>query len=136
YSELGDVDEKEMENKMLGELRAHFRPEFLNRVDDIVIFHPLKETQIKSIVDIQLKRLEKLLAERKIHLTLADGAKAFLAKHGYDPVYGARPLKRAIQKYIQDPLSLKILEGEFREGDSIEADAEDVGAIVFKKEGR
>ncbi len=118
---------------MMEELRAHFRPEFLNRVDDIVIFHSLKEAQLKNIVDIQLKRFEKLLSERKIDLKLTDKAKALLAKHGYDPVYGARPLKRAIQKDLQDPLSLKILEGTFREGDTIEADAGEVGAMVFRK---
>jgi ATP-dependent Clp protease ATP-binding subunit ClpB len=133
YFELTEIDEKEMEKKMLTELRAHFRPEFLNRIDDIVIFHPLREKQIEQIVEIQLKRLQKLLAERKIELKLTEGAKAFLAKHGYDPIYGARPLKRAIQKYVQDPLSLKILEGEFREGDRIEADAGEVGAMVFRK---
>jgi ATP-dependent Clp protease ATP-binding subunit ClpB len=131
FSELRD--EKEMERKMLEALREHFRPEFLNRVDDIVIFHPLGEAQLKNIVDIQLKRLEKLLAERKITLKLTDKAKALIAKHGYDPVYGARPLKRAIQKDIQDPLSLKILGGEIRDGDTLEADAGDVGAVVFRK---
>ncbi|MBL7685334.1 MAG: AAA family ATPase, partial [Deltaproteobacteria bacterium] len=131
YANLADQNEKEMEQKMLGELRNHFRPEFLNRVDDIVLFHPLREAQIENIVGIQLKRLEKLLADRKMNLILTEGAKAFLAKHGYDPVYGARPLKRAIQKYIQDPLSLKILEGEFRDGDSIQADAGEVGSVVF-----
>ncbi len=125
--------EEEMEKKILEELKSHFRPEFLNRVDDIIVFHPLSEEQIKHIVEIQLKRLEKLLADRKMKLTLSDKAKAFIAKHGYDPVYGARPLKRAIQKYIQDPLSLKILQGEFRDGDLIYADAGEVGAVVFRK---
>ncbi|MFO1518363.1 MAG: ATP-dependent chaperone ClpB [bacterium] len=133
HADLSDEDEKEMERRMTGELRNHFRPEFLNRVDDIVIFRPLREAQIKNIVGIQLKRLEKLLADRKMHLKLTEGAKAFIAKHGYDPVYGARPLKRAIQKYLQDPLSLKILEGEFRDGDTIEAEAGDVGTIAFNK---
>ncbi len=133
YIDLANFDEKEVEKKMMEALRGHFRPEFLNRIDDIIIFHPLKEAQIERIVDIQLKNLEKLLAERKMNLELSKSAKAFLATHGYDPVYGARPLKRAIQKYIQDPLSLKILEGDFREGDTIEADAGEVGAIVFKK---
>lgn len=127
------LNEEEMEKKMLDELKNHFRPEFLNRVDDIVVFHGLSEEQLKHIVEIQLKRLEKLLSDRKITLTLSDKAKAFIAKHGYDPVYGARPLKRAIQKYIQDPLSLKILQGDFKDGDQISADAGEVGTVVFKK---
>ncbi len=127
------LNEEEMEKKMLDELKAHFRPEFLNRVDDIVLFRGLSEEQLKHIVEIQLKRLEKLLSDRKITLSLSDKAKAFIAKNGYDPVYGARPLKRAIQKHIQDPLSLKILQGDFKDGDHIQADAGDVGSVVFKK---
>lgn len=127
------LNEEEMEKKMLEELKAHFRPEFLNRIDDIVVFHGLSEEQLKFIVEIQLKRLQKLLSDRKIVLELSDKAKAYIAKHGYDPVYGARPLKRAIQKYIQDPLSLKILQGDFKDGDHIMADAGDVGAMVFEK---
>ncbi len=127
------LKEEEMEKKMLEELKNNFRPEFLNRVDDIVVFHGLSEEQIKHIVEIQLQRLQKLLADRKINLTLTDKAKALIAKQGYDPVYGARPLKRAIQKYIQDPLALKILEGQFKDGDSIVADAGDVGSVVFRK---
>ncbi len=127
------LNEEEMEKKMLDELKAHFRPEFLNRIDDIVVFHGLSEEQLKHIVEIQLKRLQKLLSDRKIVLELSDKAKAFIAKHGYDPVYGARPLKRAIQKYIQDPLSLKILQGDFKDGDHIVADAGDVGSMVFNK---
>ncbi len=125
--------EKDVERHMLEDLKGHFRPEFLNRVDDVIIFHPLKEEQIRDIVEIQLQHLQKLLADRKMEIELTDTAKTFLAKHGYDPVYGARPLKRAIQKYIQDPLALKILEGEFKEGDHILADAGEVGAVVFRK---
>jgi len=127
------LPEEEMEKKMLEELKNNFRPEFLNRVDDIVVFHGLSEDQIKHIVEIQLQRLQKLLTDRKMNLTLTDKAKALIAKQGYDPVYGARPLKRAIQKYIQDPLALKILEGQFKDGDSIVADAGDVGSVVFRK---
>jgi len=127
------LKEEEMEKKMLEELKNNFRPEFLNRVDDIVVFRGLSEDQIKHIVEIQLERLQKLLADRKMSVTLTDKAKALIAKQGYDPVYGARPLKRAIQKYIQDPLALKILEGQFKDGDSIVADAGDVGSVVFRK---
>jgi ATP-dependent Clp protease ATP-binding subunit ClpB len=131
--DLAGKDEKEMEKRVMDALRAHFRPEFLNRVDDIVLFHSLAEKQIEKIVDIQTAHLQKLLAERKITLHLEAKAKYFLAKQGYDPVYGARPLKRAIQKYLQDPLSMQILEGNFREGDSVTADAADIGGLTFKK---
>ena len=133
YIDLANFDEKEVEKKMFEALRAHFRPEFLNRIDDIIVFHPLRESEIEKIVEIQLKYLEKLLRERKISLKLTHSAKALLAKQGYDPIYGARPLKRAIQKYLQDPLSLKLLEGEFKEGDIIEVDAGEVGGMSFKK---
>ena len=111
-------------------LRAHFRPEFLNRVDDIIIFDRLKEDDLKKIVDIQLHRLTKRLEQQKIRLELSDSAKAFIAREGYDPVYGARPLKRVIQKQILDPLSLDILEVKFHEGQTIRADEKD-GTIVF-----
>jgi ATP-dependent Clp protease ATP-binding subunit ClpB len=103
-------------------LRQHFRPEFLNRIDDIIIFDRLTEEELKKIVEIQLKRLVRRLENQKITLELSDAAKAFVASHGYDPVYGARPLKRAIQKYILDPLSMEILEGEIREGQRIKVD--------------
>jgi ATP-dependent Clp protease ATP-binding subunit ClpB len=120
-TELAGKD-AEMEKRVLEALRSHFRPEFLNRIDEIIIFHSLKEAQIEKIVDIQLGRLDKLLAERKMKLTVTPGAKKFLAQHGYDPIYGARPLKRAIQKYLQDPLAMAILEGKFQEGDHVEAE--------------
>jgi ATP-dependent Clp protease ATP-binding subunit ClpB len=129
-TELGGKDEKEMEKRVMEALRSHFRPEFLNRVDDIIIFQSLKEKEIEKIVDIQIAHLQKMLAERKIALHLTAKAKQFLAKQGYDPVYGARPLKRSIQKYLQDPLSMKILEGKFHEGDKITADASAAG-ITF-----
>jgi ATP-dependent Clp protease ATP-binding subunit ClpB len=132
-TDLAGKDEKEMEKRVMDALRAHFRPEFLNRVDDIVIFHSLAEKQIEKIVDIQTAHLQKLLMERKIALTLTTKAKHFLAKQGYDPVYGARPLKRAIQKYLQDPLSMQILEGHFKDGDSVAADAADIGGLNFTK---
>ena len=111
-------------------LRAHFRPEFLNRVDDIIIFDRLKEDDLKKIVDIQLHRLTKRLEQQKIRLELSDSAKALIAREGYDPVYGARPIKRVIQKQILDPLSLDILERKFHEGQTIRADEKD-GTIVF-----
>jgi ATP-dependent Clp protease ATP-binding subunit ClpB len=112
-------------------LRAHFRPEFLNRVDEVIIFDRLSEDDLKKIVEIQLGRLTKRLEQQKITLDLSDSAKELIAREGYDPVYGARPLKRAIQKEILDPLSLDILEGKFHEGQRIRVDAKD-GALEFK----
>ncbi len=105
-------------------LRQHFRPEFLNRIDEIIIFDRLSEEDLKHIVEIQLKRLVRRLENQKITLELSDAAKAFIARDGYDPVYGARPLKRAIQKDILDPLSMAILEGKFHEGQKIRVDVE------------
>jgi ATP-dependent Clp protease ATP-binding subunit ClpB len=106
----------------LDSLQGHFRPEFINRIDDIVFFHALDREHIKQIVDIQLGGLLKRLADRKIHITLSDTAKDFLVREGYDPVYGARPLKRAIQRLLLDPLALRVLDGEFRDGDTVVAD--------------
>jgi ATP-dependent Clp protease ATP-binding subunit ClpB len=115
-------------------LRQHFRPEFLNRIDEIVVFEPLHRKQIGRIVDIQLGRLRKLLEDRRLTLDLTPSAVSFLAEHGYDPVYGARPLKRAIQKYLQDPLALKVLSGEYVAGDTVLVDA-GKGALRFSKPG-
>jgi ATP-dependent Clp protease ATP-binding subunit ClpB len=111
-------------------MRAHFRPEFLNRVDEIIIFERLSEDDLKKIVDIQLNRVTKRLAQQKIDIQLSDEAKALIAREGYDPVYGARPLKRAIQRQLLDPLSLAILEGKVREGQTVRVDAKN-GAIEF-----
>jgi ATP-dependent Clp protease ATP-binding subunit ClpB len=127
-------DRKEMERRVTTALQQAFKPEFLNRIDEIVIFNPLGREEIKHIVEIQLKRLERLLADRKIALEVTDAAKALLAERGYDPVFGARPLKRTIQRMIQDPLALKILNGEFGEGDRVAIDAQG-GEIVFRKVG-
>ena len=123
---------EQREARVLDALRGHFRPEFLNRVDETIIFDRLTDTDLTQIVEIQLARLTKRLAAQKITLTLSDAAKLHLAHEGYDPIYGARPLKRAIQRSVLDPLSLEILAGRFREGDSITADAVD-GKIVFVK---
>jgi ATP-dependent Clp protease ATP-binding subunit ClpB len=103
-------------------LRQHFRPEFLNRVDEIIFFHPLSRRQLAAIVDIQLRGLIARLEDRKIHVTLTDAAKDFLVKEGYDPQYGARPLKRTIQRRVLDPLALRVLEGDFGEGDRVIVD--------------
>jgi ATP-dependent Clp protease ATP-binding subunit ClpB len=121
--------------RVMEALRAHFRPEFLNRVDEVVIFEPLKKSDLHHIVDIQLGRLRKLLEDRKLTLEMTEAAKNFLGEHGYDPVYGARPLKRAIQKYLQDPLALKVLSGEYQPGDTVQVDA-GKGELRFSKPAR
>ena len=100
-------------------VRSHFRPEFLNRLDDIILFHRLKRSEMGAIVEIQLKRLQKLLDDRKITLDLDEAARHWLAEKGYDPVYGARPLKRVIQREVQDPLADKILAGEIPDGSTV-----------------
>jgi ATP-dependent Clp protease ATP-binding subunit ClpB len=114
-------------------LRGHFRPEFLNRVDEIIIFDRLVEEELKQIVEIQLRRLTNRLEKQKIRIELSDAAKARIAQEGYDPVYGARPLKRAIQRELLDPLSMDILEGKFREGQTIRVDAPN-GSLSFAAE--
>ena len=103
-------------------MRGHFRPEFLNRVDDIIIFDRLTADELTEIVDIQLTRVQERLRKQEMSLSLTESAKRFVGKEGFDPVYGARPLKRAIQRLVLDPLSLEILEGHFHQGDSIAAD--------------
>ncbi len=129
--ELGPDAAKE---KVLEELNRHFRPEFLNRVDEVIVFHSLTMEDLAQIVDIQLHRLQGLLAERNIELDLTEAAKRLLAEKGYDPVYGARPLKRTIQRELQDPLALKILEGEFKDGDTAIVDVRN-GELAFEKLG-
>ncbi len=130
--ELKGKDEDEMRRRVMDALRAQFRPEFLNRVDDIIIFHPLTMGQLKNIVEIQLRHLKKRLADKKIEIELTDKAKEYLAKEGFDLVYGARPLKRIIQRDIQNPLALKLIDGTFKEGDKVRIDAEG-GKLIFAK---
>ena len=122
---------REASQQVLNALHAHFRPEFLNRVDDIIIFHPLGKEQLVKIIDLRLEDLRRLLADRKISLELTDAAKELLFTEGFDPNFGARPLKRAIQKVIQDPLALKILDGEVLHGDHVVVDAEK-GKMTFQ----
>ena len=117
---------------IMQELTATLRPEFLNRIDEVVIFHPLGQAQIAKIVEIQAEHLKRRLAEKRIQLEMTHAAKAFLAREGYDPTFGARPLKRAIQRLVQDPLALRLLEGEFAEGETVVVDA-DGDAITFRK---
>jgi len=120
-----------MEDKVMGELKKHFRPEFLNRVDDVIIFQSLDEDELARIVDIQLTRLEKRLAQQNLTLDVDASAKKLLAREGYDPQFGARPLKRAIQDQLLNPLSLRLLEGEFKPGDKIKVTANG-DSLVFK----
>ncbi|HAI20804.1 MAG TPA: type VI secretion system ATPase TssH, partial [Clostridiales bacterium UBA8153] len=126
------ADEEVSRQRAMEALRHAFRPEFLNRVDDIIVFHSLSREHLLGIVDIQLARLQSLLAERRLGLEVSPGAKAHLAELGFDPVYGARPLKRTIQRELQDPLAMRLLRGEFGEGDHIEVDALD-GKLAFRK---
>ena len=118
---------------VLGEVKAHFRPEFVNRIDEIVVFHGLDEKHIAAIAKIQLGALEKRLAQMEMRLEVGEGALRELAKAGFDPVYGARPLKRAIQAQIENPLAKAILEGKFAAKDGIRVDVNKGGAFVFKK---
>jgi ATP-dependent Clp protease ATP-binding subunit ClpB len=114
-------------------MRNYFRPEFLNRVDEIIIFQSLSREQVERIIDIQMRRVLQRLQDRKISLELTEAAKEHLAREGYEPAYGARPLKRAIQREILDPLSLQLLEGKFHEGDRIRVDADGPKGLVFER---
>jgi ATP-dependent Clp protease ATP-binding subunit ClpB len=115
-------------------VRAHFRPEFLNRLDEIILFQRLSRANMDKIVDIQIGRLDKLLADRKIAITLDDKARHWLGNAGYDPVYGARPLKRVIQRRLQDPLAQLILEGRITDGDTVTVSASKTGLTVNGQE--
>jgi ATP-dependent Clp protease ATP-binding subunit ClpB len=113
-------------------LREFFRPEFLNRIDEVVEFHPLSREQIGEIVELQLRRLRERLADRGLSLELTDEAKELVAETGWDPTYGARPLKRALQRLVENPLAMRLLEGDFAEGDTVRVDSDD-GELVFEK---
>ena len=129
-----NLTEADKEKAVLEAVRHNFRPEFLNRVDEIIIFKPLTREQIKTIVNIQLERLRKRLAERRITLQLTPAALDLIANEGYDPVFGARPLKRVIQRRLQDPLAMAVLDGKFREGDTVLVDGEK-GELLLRKAG-
>jgi ATP-dependent Clp protease ATP-binding subunit ClpB len=129
--ELAGKDNKEMESRVMDALRSTFRPEFLNRIDEIVIFNSLGTEEIKKIVDIQIAYLSKRLEANKMTLALTDRAREFMAKTGFDPVYGARPLKRTIQHIIQNPLAVKVLNGSIKDGDRVTVDVEK-GEVVFR----
>lgn len=134
--DLGAENREEIERRFTDALRNHFRPEFLNRIDDIIIFHNLNREHIKRIIDIQISLLQKRLDEKRIYIALTDKAKELLADMGFDPVYGARPLKRAIQKYVLDPVALKLLEGTFTQGSKVIVDTQDGEKLTFKVESK
>jgi ATP-dependent Clp protease ATP-binding subunit ClpB len=132
YSGQGDAAYLQMKAAVMAAVQGHFRPEFINRLDDIVVFHPLGAEQIRAIAKIQTAHLSKRLGERQIKLEISDEALALLGEAGFDPVYGARPLKRAIQQQLENPLAQKILAGEFGQGDTVRVDVR-VGALFFEK---
>jgi ATP-dependent Clp protease ATP-binding subunit ClpB len=120
-----DAAVESVEPQVMDVVRAHFRPEFLNRLDEIILFHRLGQAHMGPIVDIQVARVGRLLADRKVTLDLTDAARAWLGRVGYDPVYGARPLKRAVQRHLQDPLADLILRGEVKDGATVHVDEGD-----------
>jgi ATP-dependent Clp protease ATP-binding subunit ClpB len=127
---LSDDSDADLSDKVMESVRDRFKPEFLNRVDEILVFHRLGRDDLSQIVEIQLLGLVNRLAERGISLVVNDEAKRFLATTGYDPAYGARPLKRLIQRDMENPLALKLLDGSFKEGDTVEVSVHD-GSLVF-----
>jgi ATP-dependent Clp protease ATP-binding subunit ClpB len=130
--DMGNRSFEDVRDRVMEVLQGHFRPEFINRVDEIIVFRQLTREQLAQIVDIQLAQLQKRLSERKIELRVTQAAKELLAERGWDPVYGARPLKRTIQRLVADPLALLILEGRFRDGDVIQVDVQD-GELQFSQ---
>jgi ATP-dependent Clp protease ATP-binding subunit ClpB len=130
------ANDQEMKKRVMESLGAHFRPEFLNRIDEILIFNRLNADQMNGIVEMQLRQLLKRLSEKQIQVLLTEPAKRFLVKEGFHPTFGARPLKRAIQKFVADPLAQKIVANEFMEGDTVEVSVsrkEGIESLTFKK---
>jgi ATP-dependent Clp protease ATP-binding subunit ClpB len=125
--------QEEIRDEVIEELRNHFRPEFLNRIDEVIVFHPLSREQLGQIVEVQLQRLRKMLQDRHITLELTDAARERLAEEGYDPTYGARSLKRVIQQRLQNELAMRILQGEFHDGDTVVVDVDPNGRFIFRK---
>jgi ATP-dependent Clp protease ATP-binding subunit ClpC len=125
---------EQMKGKVMSEVKKTFRPEFLNRIDEIIVFHALTEEQLRNIIDLLVKDLQNRLTERKLKIEITGKSKSWLAKSGYDPIYGARPLRRAIEQYVENPLSSKLLRGEFKEGDIIVVDY-GVEGLTFQSKG-
>jgi ATP-dependent Clp protease ATP-binding subunit ClpA len=130
--ELAGQDPERARREAMEALRLAFRPEFLNRIDDIVLFNPLGREQLEKIVDLQLASVSKLLAERQVRIELTPAARALILSEGYDPAYGARPLRRTVQRLVQDPLALEILQGQIRPGDTVRVDAAG-GQMTFER---
>ena len=130
----GTLSHEEIKGKVMSELKRNFRPEFLNRVDEVIVFHSLTKKEIKKIVDLMLNEVKELLKEKEIKLEVTEKAKDLIAKEGYDPDFGARPLRRAIQRLVENPLSEKILEGEFKQGDTVAVEIEEGNIVLKKKE--
>jgi ATP-dependent Clp protease ATP-binding subunit ClpC len=130
------LDYDAMKERVLNEMKKTFRPEFINRIDEIIVFHQLTEEQLRQIVDLLVKDLQERLADRKLNIELSDKAKSWLAKEGYDPVFGARPLRRAIERYVENPLSAKILGGELKEGATVRVDAGKDGLTFDGREAK
>jgi ATP-dependent Clp protease ATP-binding subunit ClpB len=133
--ELSGRDEAALRARVMAALRTNFRPEFLNRIDDIVVFHALTAKELESIVEIQLQRVRHLLTDKHMQLELTAAAKHLLAREGYDPAFGARPLKRVIQRDILNPLAMRLLDGSLNEGDTVTVDARD-GELIFSSKTR
>jgi len=131
----GSMPYEEMKNRVLSELKHQFRPEFLNRLDEVIVFHALSRENIKKIVGLMLDEMEKLIEEKEIELEVTEEAKDLIAQEGYDPDFGARPLRRAIQRLIENALSEDILQGKFKAGDKVVASIKD-GKLVFSKKKR
>jgi ATP-dependent Clp protease ATP-binding subunit ClpC len=129
FGHRDEADEQRMRKNIESALKQTFRPELLNRIDDVIIFHPLTEQQLRSVVDLLVRQTEHRLAEQDIRLDINDDAKAWLVKKGFDPVYGARPLRRAIERYVENPLSTKILQGEFKQGDTVAISVQEDGLV-------
>jgi ATP-dependent Clp protease ATP-binding subunit ClpB len=130
----GEENYEDMKSAVMEVVGSHFRPEFINRVDEVVVFHPLAESQIQGIARIQIENLARRLKDQDMKLELGDDVMQLLAEVGYDPVYGARPLKRAIQRMIENPLAQKLLQGDFVPGDTIRATVQE-DRLVFSKNG-
>jgi len=129
------LDYEGMKERVLGEMKKTFRPEFINRIDEIIVFHQLNEKQLRQVVELLVKELQERLADRKLGIELSDKAKSWLVKEGYDPAYGARPLRRAIERYVENPLSSKLLGGEFKKGDTVKVDLGTKG-LAFTLKGK
>jgi len=135
-SNRGDAEERQAHEKIEKELKKTFRPEFLNRIDEIITFSPLSLEQMSQIVDLQMKEVQERLDESGLHVELTDAAREWLAKEGYDPAFGARPLRRALQKHVESPLSVRLLSGEFSAGDTILVDADPEEDMLIFRDNR